>query len=62
MKKTYRMYVFCDALKRYRSYPVRARSKDAAWTIALRKFFTQFPIALKRGLVIDGGWHYELPG
>jgi len=59
MKRTYRIYVFCPALKRSRSYPVRARSKNAAWRIALRRFFSRFPEVLERGLAVDGGWHPE---
>jgi hypothetical protein len=52
--KCHLVQVFCPTLGRRRNYRVRARSRDAAWHVALRKFFTQFPVVLERGLTVGG--------
>lgn len=59
VERTFRMYVFCPALSRSRSYPISALSEDAAWHVALIKFFNRFPVAFDRRLTVDGGWHLE---
>ena len=51
-EKSYRVRVNCPDLKLDRTYRVCARSKNAAWDIASRLFFAQFPEVLERGLPV----------